>query len=117
MRETTPKADLLRGVWKENPVLVQLLGLCPTLAVTNTVVNALAMAGATAFVLVGSSLLVSTLKKSAAYVAGSLKETVSQVVNDEGMKEEGMENDTEAGKEDQESSEEDDDEPPNKVMD
>ncbi len=63
MRETTPKEDFLRGVWDENPVLVQLLGLCPTLAVTNTVVNALAMAGATAFVLVGSSLLVSTLKK------------------------------------------------------
>jgi electron transport complex protein RnfE len=63
MRETTAKQDFLRGVWTENPVLIQLLGLCPTLAVTNTVVNALAMAGATAFVLIGSSLLVSTLKK------------------------------------------------------
>ena len=31
--------DLLRGIWKENPVLVQMLGLCPTLAVTNTVAN------------------------------------------------------------------------------
>jgi len=31
--------DVLRGLWKENPVLVQMLGLCPTLAVTNSVVN------------------------------------------------------------------------------
>jgi electron transport complex protein RnfE len=63
MRQTTPHQDFIRGVWKENPVLIQLLGLCPTLAVTNTVVNAMAMAGATTFVLVGSSFLVSTLKK------------------------------------------------------
>jgi electron transport complex protein RnfE len=54
--------DLSRGIWRENPVLVQLLGLCPTLAVTNTVANSLAMGLATFFVLVGSSLLVSTLK-------------------------------------------------------
>jgi Na+-translocating ferredoxin:NAD+ oxidoreductase RnfE subunit len=43
MRETTPREDLIRGIWKENPVLVQLLGLCPALAVTNTVPNAIAM--------------------------------------------------------------------------
>ena len=54
--------DLLRGVWRENPVLVQLLGLCPTLAVTNTVANAIAMGLATTFVLLGSSVLVSSLK-------------------------------------------------------
>ena len=63
MRETTYQQDFLRGVWKENPVLIQLLGLCPALAVTNTVVNSLAMAGATTFVLLGSSFLVSLLKK------------------------------------------------------
>ena len=63
MRETTSQQDFIRGIWKENPVLIQLLGLCPALAVTNTVVNALAMAGATTFVLLGSSLFVSTLKK------------------------------------------------------
>ncbi|HUG39573.1 MAG TPA: electron transport complex subunit E [Longimicrobiales bacterium] len=62
MRQTTPSQDLLRGVWKENPVLIQLLGLCPALAVTNTVANSIAMASATFFVLVGSSLLVSLLK-------------------------------------------------------
>jgi electron transport complex protein RnfE len=42
---------------------VQLLGLCPALAVTNTVANAIAMGLATFFVLLGSSLLVSTLKR------------------------------------------------------
>ena len=60
---TTPQQDLIRGIWKENPVLVQLLGLCPALAVTNTVENSLAMGLATFFVLLGSSILVSLLKK------------------------------------------------------
>ncbi len=62
MRETTPSEDFLRGVWKENPVLVQMLGLCPALAVTNSVENSLAMGIATFFVLCGSSLFVSLLK-------------------------------------------------------
>ncbi|MDT8340295.1 MAG: electron transport complex subunit E [Longimicrobiales bacterium] len=62
-RTTTPSQDFLRGVWKENPVLVQLLGLCPALAVTNTAENAIAMGLATFFVLMGSSILVSALKK------------------------------------------------------
>ena len=55
--------DFLRGVWRENPVVVQMLGLCPTLAVTNSVANGLAMALATSFVLLGSNLLVASLKK------------------------------------------------------
>lgn len=55
--------DLLRGVWVENPVLVQMLGLCPTLAVTNSVANSLAMGVATLAVLVASSFLVSSLKR------------------------------------------------------
>lgn len=63
MSERTAQTDLIRGIWKENPVLVQMLGLCPTLAVTNTVANSLAMGLATFFVLLGSSLLVSLLKK------------------------------------------------------
>jgi electron transport complex protein RnfE len=63
MRATTPRHDLVRGVWRENPVLVQALGLCPTLAVTNTVANSLAMGLATFFVLVGSSFLVSSLRR------------------------------------------------------
>jgi electron transport complex protein RnfE len=63
VRGTTPQEDLLRGFWRENPVLVQLLGLCPALAVTNTVANSLAMGLATFFVLCGSSLFVSLLKR------------------------------------------------------
>ncbi|MDH5589349.1 MAG: electron transport complex subunit E [Gemmatimonadota bacterium] len=63
MKATTPRQDLVRGIWKENPVLIQLLGLCPALAVTNSVENSLAMGLATFFVLLGSSVLVSLLKK------------------------------------------------------
>ena len=59
----TPAEELLKGIWRENPVLVQVLGLCPTLAVTNSVANALAMGVATLFVLVGSSFLVSALRR------------------------------------------------------
>lgn len=63
MRQRTPQEDLVRGIWRENPVLIQLLGLCPALAVTNTVANSLAMGLATFFVLTGSSLLVATFRK------------------------------------------------------
>ena len=55
--------ELVKGIWRENPVFVQVLGMCPMLAVTNSAVNALAMGGATAFVLIGSSFLVSLLRK------------------------------------------------------
>lgn len=54
---------LTRGLWHENPVLVQTLGLCSALAVTNAVANSLAMGLATTFVLVGSSIIVSTLRR------------------------------------------------------
>ncbi|MFQ5629353.1 MAG: electron transport complex subunit RsxE [bacterium] len=55
--------DFIRGLWKENPVFVQVLGMCPVLAVSNTAINALAMGLATAFVLLMSSTLVSSLRK------------------------------------------------------
>lgn len=51
-----------QGIWKENPVFVMLLGLCPVLAVTNTAMNALAMGLATTFVLICSGVLVSLLR-------------------------------------------------------
>ena len=63
MKATTPSDDFLRGIWRENPVLIQMLGLCPALAVTNTVANSLAMGLATFFVLLFSSLFVSLLKR------------------------------------------------------
>ena len=62
-RAVPPHVDLVKGVWRENPVLIQLLGLCPTLAVTTSVANSLVMGSATFFVLVGSSLLVSTVRR------------------------------------------------------
>ncbi|MEC8444230.1 MAG: electron transport complex subunit E [Pseudomonadota bacterium] len=52
----------LDGLWKNNPALVQLLGLCPLLAVTGSVVNALGLALATMMVLVGSNLSVSLIR-------------------------------------------------------
>ena len=54
--------ELIKGIWRDNPVFVQVLGMCPMLAVTNSAINAIAMGGATFFVLVGSSLLVATFK-------------------------------------------------------
>ena len=59
----TPLAVATRGLWHENPVLVQTLGLCSALAVTNAVANSLAMGLATTFVLVSSSTLVSLVRR------------------------------------------------------
>ncbi|MCB9284174.1 MAG: electron transport complex subunit RsxE [Lewinellaceae bacterium] len=56
--------EFLKGLWKENPVFVAVLGMCPTLAVTNSAINALAMGAATTFVLFFSSLLVSLMRKA-----------------------------------------------------
>lgn len=50
------------GIVANNPVLVQLLGMCPTLAVTNSVENALVMGMAATFVVVMSNLITSTLR-------------------------------------------------------
>lgn len=55
-------AEFVKGLWRENPVFVALLGLCPTMAVTNSAINAVAMSAATLFVVVGSSLLISLLR-------------------------------------------------------
>ena len=54
--------EIAKGIWKDNPILVLLLGLCPTLAVTNSAYNGLGMGVATTFVLLGSNLIVSVLK-------------------------------------------------------
>jgi len=55
--------EFVKGLWDENPVFRQLLGLCPTLAVTGWVINGLAMGLATSFVLIFSSLVVSSIKR------------------------------------------------------
>ena len=53
---------MLNGMWSNNPALVQLLGLCPLLAVSSTVTNALGLGIATLLVLILSNLTVSLVK-------------------------------------------------------
>lgn len=53
----------VRGLWQDNPALVQLLGLCPLLAVSNTVVNAIGLGIATLFVLILSNFAISLLRR------------------------------------------------------
>jgi len=55
--------EFIKGLWDENPVLISLLGLCPALAVTNSAINGLAMGLATTFVVVCSSIIISSLRK------------------------------------------------------
>ncbi len=52
----------LQGLWKNNPALVQLLGLCPLLAVTATFINGLGLGLATMLVLIGSNVTVSIVR-------------------------------------------------------
>ena len=59
---TSHTHEFIKGLWKDNPVFVQVLGMCPVLAVSNTAENALAMGMATAFVLLMSNILVSLLR-------------------------------------------------------
>lgn len=51
-----------QGLWKNNPALVQLLGLCPLLATTATLINGLGLGLATTFVLIGSNTTVSLIR-------------------------------------------------------
>jgi electron transport complex protein RnfE len=53
----------INGILPENPTFRQILGICPTLAVTNSVKGAVTMAGAVAFVLVGSNIVTSLLRR------------------------------------------------------
>jgi electron transport complex protein RnfE len=67
--ETKEKSEVsawkvfIRGLWEEVPVFRLLLGLCPTLAVTTSLVNGLGMGLATTFVLIGSNVVVSVMRK------------------------------------------------------
>lgn len=62
LAESPSTDEFIKGLWKDNPVFVQVLGMCPVLAVTNTAMNAVAMGLATAFVLLMSNILVSSLR-------------------------------------------------------
>ncbi|MFA6233554.1 MAG: electron transport complex subunit E [Bacteroidota bacterium] len=55
--------EYTKGLWEQSPVFKQVLGTCPTLAVTVSAMNGIAMALATTFVLVFSSLLISLIRK------------------------------------------------------
>ncbi len=55
--------DFVKGLWQENPVSRQLLGMCSTLAITNAVINGIAMGLAVSFVLIFSSFLISLFRK------------------------------------------------------
>ncbi|MEW6040367.1 MAG: electron transport complex subunit RsxE [Elusimicrobiota bacterium] len=57
------KNAFLDGIIKGNPVLVLMIGLCPVLAISNTVANGIGMSIAVAFVLVGSNIVISAVRK------------------------------------------------------
>ena len=59
----TKLQNFLKGIIKENPVLVLVLGTCPTLAVTSSVINALGMGVAATLVLLCSNMAISALRK------------------------------------------------------
>ncbi len=60
---TKTSSEIIKdGLWHNNPALVQVLGLCPLLAVTSTVVNAIGLGLATLLVLMGSNLSVSLIR-------------------------------------------------------
>ena len=58
-----PTQNFVKGIVKENPVFVMLLGMCPTLGVTSSAFNGLGMGVATLFVLLMSNIVVSLVKK------------------------------------------------------
>jgi electron transport complex protein RnfE len=61
-KRVSPTDEFVKGLWRDNPVFIQVLGLCPALAVSNTAINALTMGLATTFVLLMAGLSVSLLR-------------------------------------------------------
>lgn len=53
---------IYNGIWKENPIFVQILGLCPTLAVTTSAINGIGMGLSTTAVLVAANALIAALR-------------------------------------------------------
>ena len=62
LKQVSPTDEFIKGLWRDNPVFIQVLGMCPALAVSNTAINALAMGLATTFVLLMAGLSVSLLR-------------------------------------------------------
>lgn len=62
MSKVTNISVLLNGIFRENPVLVLLLGMCPTLGTTSSAINGFSMGLATTFVLASSNIVISLLK-------------------------------------------------------
>jgi electron transport complex protein RnfE len=62
-KKTPVIKEFTKGLWKENPVLSMLLGLCPTLAVTSSAINGLSMGLAVVFTLFMSSTIISLTRK------------------------------------------------------
>lgn len=56
------KDNFFKGIWSNNPVLVLLLGFCPTLAVSSSVIDALGMGVSATFVLIGSNMVISMMR-------------------------------------------------------
>ena len=62
MSDTSYSKIIYNGLWVNNPAFVQLLGLCPLLAVSNTVINGLGLGLATTLTLVASNIMVSMIR-------------------------------------------------------
>jgi electron transport complex protein RnfE len=62
VKEVSSTDEFVKGLWEQNPVFIQVLGMCPALAVSNTAINALTMGLATTFVLLMSGISVSALR-------------------------------------------------------
>ena len=57
------KEAIIDGLWKQNPGTIQLLGLCPTLAITTSVINGLSLGIATMFVMIIANSSISPIRK------------------------------------------------------
>lgn len=71
------KKDFIKGLWKENPIFVQVLGMCPTLAVTTKALFGFSMGIATTFVVVSSSIAISAIRK---FVPGQVRIPIFTVI-------------------------------------
>ncbi len=59
-----PLGEFIKGIWRENPTFRLVLGLCPTLAVSTSVANGIGMGLAATFVLLGSNIFISLIRKA-----------------------------------------------------